>query len=381
MPPAKPSGFFHIEERLDVGEITDVQDIRSGTADLAFVEEHEYQGVLLVSVATKRRDENASKRQKLEVRAVVLGQSQSEPGKVVFYTRPSKVFQTVVGTDMKQSGGIGVGHIHWCSGLQVKWVPHVTTSTRVETGLFKEKAVQDARVKLAKELFELLDEEREWSDVNWDEIESRIDDIQYQLDAANSPKQRQQKRDGEASHVNKNGKLPAKGKIQASQGKVPEEEEPIEVENWTDNSKHVVRNCKFDVDQSVNLSDEEKIRVKTLMTEYITKEPADFQKHNHELAKLLNKAFVTHFDISILHNFTKAREVNLDLSSLHTFASFAAWWKQNEVGLHSTSCTCLRTGPTGPPASAEPVPDKEDSSGQSFLGRCRNMFAYVFKGI
>ncbi|KAG9595218.1 hypothetical protein KCU77_g6257, partial [Aureobasidium melanogenum] len=324
MPPAKPSGFFHIEERLDVGDITDIQKIRADTADLAFVEEHEYQGVLFVSVATKSRAENASKRQKLEVRAVVLGQSQSEPGKVVFYTRPSKVFQTVVGTDLKQSGGIGVGHIHWCSGLQVKWVPHVTTSTRVETGLFKEKAVQDARVKLAKELCELLDEEKEWSDVKWDEVEV--------------------------------------------------------VEDWDDNSKHIVRNCKFNIDQSLNLSDEAKVRVKTLMTEYMTKEPADFKQYNHELAMLLNKAFVTYFDISILHNFAKAREVNLDLSSLQTFAGFAAWWKQNEVGAHSGSCTCSRTGTTGPPASAESVPDKEDSSGESFLGRCRNMFAYVFKG-
>ncbi|KAG9957198.1 hypothetical protein KCU61_g9295, partial [Aureobasidium melanogenum] len=378
MPPAKPSGFFHIEERLDVGDITDIQKIRADTADLAFVEEHEYQGVLFVSVATKSRAENASKRQKLEVRAVVLGQSQSEPGKVVFYTRPSKVFQTVVGTDLKQSGGIGIGHIHWCSGLQVKWVPHVTTSTRVETGLFKEKAVQDARVKLAKELFELLDEEKEWSEIKWDEVESRIDDIQYQLDATNSPKQRQQKRDGEASKVNKNKELPAKQKAQTSQ------EESTTVEDWNDNSKHIVRNCKFDIDQSLKLSDEAKVRVKTLMTEYMTKEPVDFKQYNHELAMLLNKAFVTYFDIPILHNFTKAREVNLDLSSLQTFAGFAAWWKQNEVGAHSGSCTCScacsRTGPTGPPASAEPVPDKEDSSSESFLGRCRNMFAYVFKG-
>lgn len=116
------------------------------------------------------------------------------------------------------------------------------------------------------------------------------------------------------------------------------------------------------------------------MTEYTTKEPVEFRKHNHELALLLNKAFVTHFDISILQNYTKAREVNLDLSSLHTFAGFAAWWKQNEVGSHSTSCTCSHTGSTVPPASSKPVPDKEDSSGESFLGRCRHMFAFIFKG-
>lgn len=170
MPPAKAGGFFHVEERLDVGDIADIQQIRSGITDLAFIKEHEYQGVLLVSVDTKRKNENA-KRQKLEVRAVVLGQSQSEPGKVVLFTRPGKVYQTVVGTDMKQSGGIGVGHIHWCSALQVNWVPHVTASTRVETGLFKEKVVQDARVKLVKELFEFLDKEKEWSSIDWDEIE------------------------------------------------------------------------------------------------------------------------------------------------------------------------------------------------------------------
>ncbi|KAH0378792.1 hypothetical protein KCU92_g8506, partial [Aureobasidium melanogenum] len=94
------------------------------------------------------------------------------------------------------------------------------------------------------------------------------------LGAANSPKQRQQKRDGEASHVTKNKKLPAKDKLQANQGEVSEEEEPTEVGNWTDNSKHVVRNCKFDVDQSVNLSDEAKVRANTRLTEHTTKEPA-----------------------------------------------------------------------------------------------------------
>ncbi|KAK6003920.1 hypothetical protein QM012_008770 [Aureobasidium pullulans] len=352
MPPANPSGFFHLEERLDVGAIADIQQIRTGTADIVFDEEHEYQGILLVSVAVKRKGANASKRQRLEFRAVVLGQSQSEPGKVALYTRPNKVFQTVIGTEMKQSGGVGIGSIHWCSGLQLKWVPHVTATTRVQTGLFQEKAVHDARVKLAKDLFEMLDEEQEWSDIDWDEIETMINGIQCQLDVTNSPKRRQQKRGGAGGTSKKNKEPPAKESTPISQ------EEP----------------------SSVNLDDEAKIRVKTLMTEYMTKEPSEFRKHDRELTMLLNKAFVTHFDISILKNFAKAREVNLDLFSLHTFASFAAWWKQNEAGSHSCSCACPHGHSTGPPASAGIVSDTRVPAGESFLERCKNMFAYVFRG-
>lgn len=171
MPPAKASGFYHTEKPLDTDKIADVQQIRNETAEVVFTHEREYKGVLFVSVAANHKTSRAPKRQKYEFRAVVLGQSHKQHGKVVLLTRPNRIFQTVVGIELKQDGGIGVGNVHWCSGLQIKWVPHVTPSTQVETCLFKEKLIQDIRVKLVKDLFNLMDKEDEWPDINWDEIE------------------------------------------------------------------------------------------------------------------------------------------------------------------------------------------------------------------
>lgn len=175
MPPAKASGFFHIEKPLDVDKIVDVQQIRQETAEVVFTHEREYKGVLFVSITANHKNGRTAKRQRLEFRAVVLGQSHKQEGKVVLLTRPNKAFQTVAGIELKQDGGIGLGHVHWCSGLQLKWVPHITPSTRVETGLFQERLIQDTRVKLVKDLFNLVDKEDDWSDVEWDEIEvSRV---------------------------------------------------------------------------------------------------------------------------------------------------------------------------------------------------------------
>jgi hypothetical protein len=88
------------------------------------------------------------------------------------------------------------------------------------------------------------------------------------------------------------------------------QEDPLVIEDWTDARKHIIRKCNFDIDNSAKLYGEEKDRVKILMKEYVIKDPIDFEKHNHELALLLDKAFVAKFDVKILHKFTAVREVN-----------------------------------------------------------------------
>jgi hypothetical protein len=171
MPPADPGGVLHTEKGLDINAIADIQEIRNGTADIVFEEEHEYLGVLLVSITRNPHRNNGPKRQRLETRAVILGQSQTEHGKVALIRRPGAICQTVVGPEMKQDGGSKAGIIHWCSGLQIKWVPSITKSTQNETGLFKEKLVQDARLDLVKNLLALLEEADKWSDIDWEEVD------------------------------------------------------------------------------------------------------------------------------------------------------------------------------------------------------------------
>lgn len=171
MPPANPGGYFHTESSLDVGNIADIQQIDLGTTDIVFKESREYLGVRLVLIAPHHQRNAGPKRQKLETRAVVLGQSHNQSGKMALLIRPSTIFQTVVGTEMKQDGGIKVGQVHWCSALQIKWVSSITKSTQVETGLYKEKLLQEARVKLAKDLLNLLEEGDGWSDIDWEKVE------------------------------------------------------------------------------------------------------------------------------------------------------------------------------------------------------------------
>jgi hypothetical protein len=170
MPPAKDRGFFHIEKPLDVDSIADIQEIRNRTADIIFENEHDYLGVLLVSIANNPKN-GGSKRQKTEIRAVVLGQSQKESGKVALIKRPGAICQTVIGTEMKQDGGSRTGMIHWCSGLQIKWVPSTTKSTKTETGLYKEKLLQNARLDLVKNLLDLLEKGSRWSKIDWEEVD------------------------------------------------------------------------------------------------------------------------------------------------------------------------------------------------------------------
>jgi hypothetical protein len=124
-----------------------------------------------VSITGNPQNNAGAKRQKIESRAVVLGQSQKHHGKMALIRRPGTICQTVVGTDMKQDGGSQVGMIHWCSGLQIKWVPSTAKLTQTETGLFKEKLVQDARLDLVKNLLALLEEGDTWSDVGWEQVE------------------------------------------------------------------------------------------------------------------------------------------------------------------------------------------------------------------
>lgn len=178
MPPANQSGFFHIEDPLNVVNIADIQVLRNGKADLELLNELEYKGVLFVEVATKHDtgesakedSKRTSKRRRVEFRAIVLGQSQKEPGKMALFKLPLATFQVLVGTEMRLEGGISVGQVHWCSGLQLKWIPHTTPSTRVETGLFTEKKIQHGIVSLAKELYDLIADEEDWSDIPWDDV-------------------------------------------------------------------------------------------------------------------------------------------------------------------------------------------------------------------
>lgn len=149
--------------------------------------------------------------------------------------------------------------------------------------------------------------------------------MQRQLDAANSPKQRQQQGGKTASHANKAKNTEA------------EQEELSEDEDWTNDSKHVVRDCNFNIDKSKRLDDEEKARVKFLVKQYKFEKPDYSEQHNHELASLLNKAFKISFDVQILHDFTKARRVNFNLWGLQTFSTFAAWWENRKVKTRSRS--------------------------------------------
>lgn len=50
-------------------------------------------------------------------------------------------------------------------------MPSLTKSTKTETGLFKEKLVQDARLDLVKNLLALLEEADKWSDIDWEEVD------------------------------------------------------------------------------------------------------------------------------------------------------------------------------------------------------------------
>jgi hypothetical protein len=178
MPPANQSGFFHTEEPLNLVHIADIQELRKGKTGLELLNEFEYKEVLFVEVATKHvvdestkeDSKRASKRRRIEFRAIILGQSQTEPGKMALFMRPLATFQVFMGIETKQEGGISVGQIHWCSGLQLKWIPHTTPSTRAETGLFAKKKVQHGRVTLAKELYNLIADEGDWSEIPWDTI-------------------------------------------------------------------------------------------------------------------------------------------------------------------------------------------------------------------
>jgi hypothetical protein len=96
-------------------------------------------GVLFVSIAPNTQGNDTAKREKFECRAIVLGQSQTTSGQVAFLKRATTICNTLFGPEMKQAGGSKVGNLHWCSGLQIKWVPSITQETGAKTGLFKQK--------------------------------------------------------------------------------------------------------------------------------------------------------------------------------------------------------------------------------------------------
>lgn len=142
--------------------------------------------------------------------------------------------------------------------------------------------------------------------------------MQRQLDATSSPNQRQQEGGKKAGNTNKARK---------TETEQPESGD----EDWTNDSKHIVRDCKFNIDKSHSLDEDEKARVRFLMMQYMAQEPDDFEQYNQELARLLDKAFNAPFGVKILDDFTKARKVNFTLLGVQTFAGFAAWWKNRKA--------------------------------------------------
>ncbi|THZ00164.1 hypothetical protein D6C92_01951 [Aureobasidium pullulans] len=381
MPVANPQGFFHQEAPLEVDDIADLQEIETGDADLAFMRKYEYKGVLLVDILGRPNTTSttsAVKRQRVELRAVVLGESQLKPGEMILLYRPGKIFQTVHGMDLKQKGGVTIGNVHWCSGLQIKWVPSTTASTKTSSASYSEKVIQKARVGLAKDLYSMIEnEDLDWEDIDWDEIEAMIEAIEPQLDTTKSPKKRQR------SHKGNKG-----ANKQATARKPVEVKLLVAEEDWT-LMKHVVINCGFKVEESDKLGEKEKEEVKDLMSKYIADEAEylDEEMHNR-LTELLNKGWTSQFDIQILENFAKARSVNDDIYSLPTFASFAAWWKTRDAcKLSSRSPSQDRSpspfrSPSLPGAAADPevhgdpqITDNDTPQGHGFMWQARRFLA------
>ncbi|THV75086.1 hypothetical protein D6D29_08774 [Aureobasidium pullulans] len=375
MPVANPQGFFHQEAPLEVNDIADLQEIETGDADLAFMRKYEYKGVLLVEILGRPNTTStngAVKRQRVEFRAVVLGESQLKPGEMILLYRPGKIFQTVYGMELKQKGGITTGNVHWCSGLQIKWVPSITASTKTSSALYSEKLIQKARVDLAKDLYSMIEnEDLDWEDIDWDEIEAMIEAIAPQLGTINSPKKRQRSHKGNKG-VNK----------QATARKLVEVKLLVAEEDWT-LMKHVVINCGFKIEESDKLGEKEKEEVKDLMSKYIADEAEylDEEMHNR-LTELLNKGWTSQFDIQILENFAKARSVNDDIYSLPTFASFAAWWKTRDAcKLSSRSPSPFRSRSLpGAAADAEvhgdpQITDNDTPQGHGFMWQARRFLA------
>ncbi|THW05302.1 hypothetical protein D6D25_08216 [Aureobasidium pullulans] len=381
MPVASPQGFFHQEAPLEVDNIADLQEIETGDADLVFMRKYEYKGVLLVEIIGRpstTSTTSAVKRQRVELRAVVLGESQLKPGQMILLYRPGKIFQTVYGMELKQKGGITTGNVHWCSGLQIKWVPSITASTKTSSALYSEKLIQKARVDLAKDLYSMIEnEDLDWEDIDWGEIEAMIEAIAPQLGTINSPKKRQRSHKGNKG-VNK----------QATARKLVEVKLLVAEEDWT-LMKHVVINCGFKIEESDKLGEKEKEEVKDLMSKYIADEAEylDEEMHNR-LTELLNKGWTSQFDIQILEDFAKARSVNDDIYSLPTFASFAAWWKTRDTcKLSSRSPSQDRSpspfrSPSLPGAAADPevhgdpqITDNDTPQGHGFMWQARRFLA------
>ncbi|THV71190.1 hypothetical protein D6D28_04610 [Aureobasidium pullulans] len=363
MPVANPQGFFHQEAPLEVDDIADLQEIETGDADLVFVRKYEYKGVLLVEILGRPNTTSttgAVKRQRVEFRAVVLGESQLKPGEMILLYRPGKIFQTVYGMELRQKGGITTGNVHWCSGLQIKWVPSITASTKTSSALYSEKLIQKARVDLAKDLYSIIEnEDVDWEDIDWDEVE------------------RQRSRKGNSGD-NK----------QAAARKPVEVKLLVAKEDWT-SIKHVVINCGFKVEESDELGEKEKEEVKDLMSKYIADEAEYLDEEMHDrLTELLNKGWTSKFDIRILKNFAKARSVNDDIYSLPTFASFAAWWEARDACTLSSrppsqdrSSTPFRS-PSLPGSAADPevpgdpqITDNDAPQGHGFMWQARRFLA------
>lgn len=109
----------------------------------------------------------------------------------------------------------------------------------------------------------------------------------------------------------------------------------LEIADWT-NAK--TRHCGFDTNESAILDDDEKLRVKTLMKPYCAPIEPD-ELDYHELAYLLNRAFVASFYIPFLRDFVKASQANDNLAFLPYFSRFTAWWETRDTKPPSRTCS------------------------------------------
>jgi hypothetical protein len=173
MPVAKKDGFFFTEKPLNVGNIADILAVKAGKADIDFVHYREIRGIALVEVVGKV-DAETKKKQKIEFRAVVLGEAEDNPGTMVLYHRPGQIYRTAYGLELARTGRVDVGNIHWSSGLQLKWVPKTTPGTKSESGIYGEREIQNARVELAKDLVIKLEENADWKKLPWKDIKVSV---------------------------------------------------------------------------------------------------------------------------------------------------------------------------------------------------------------
>jgi hypothetical protein len=164
--------------------------------------------------------------------------------------------------------------------------------------------------------------------------------------------------------------------------------ESRKTEDWSDAR---VKRCGLDINRSKALAGSEKLRVTELMKCFREGEEADADEHtNHDLADLLDRAFMAPFDVQILFDYRKAALANDDISSLPSFSRFADWWDRRDSGVLAPTPTPAPTLTPTPPSSPICSPsrgsahirstsiDMETDPGNFWLGRYKKMLASWF---